>query len=757
MPIRPPVLDDRSYDDLVAELLARIPAHTPEWTDPRPGDPGRTLIELFAWLADTLLYRANLIPERQRLAFLRLLGIPLRPAVAARGLVTLTSDARERTDAFTLRPHGLISKPVPFETLGEITVLPVMAEAYCKRPLTARERADFAAVLPGLERIYGLAAGQAQPYVTTPVFPGGAADLAGFDLAKGTVDGALWFALLTLKDDPSPEFVNQVRATLGTGSQLLNVGVAPALAVPGLSEEIGPRAHIPFRWEISYLPDPTKDAVDYMTLPVVPGSDTTAGLTRRGVMRLALPAAQFIAAPPSDPRQALAAGIGERPPRLDDPRKQARLVAWLRLRPAQPMNNLALSWAGINAVEIDQRQTLTGRIVGQGTGVADLELQLPARSVEPETLQIEVAEPGAAYRPWRRIEDLALAGRDDPVYSLDAEAGTIRFGDGVRGRIPPVEARVRVAQMRAGGGRGGNLPPGALTEINAALLDGSPVPVKLKVGQSLPTEGGEDAETLAEAEGRIPAIFRHRDRAVTEEDYRSLAAATPGVRLGRVEVLRRFKPHQRRPNVPGVVSVMVLPAQIHRLPPNPRPDRPTLEAVFAHLDARRPLTTELYVIGPEYVPLGVSVSVAVREDFGREAVTQAVRDAVRGFLWPLAPGGLDGDGWPLGGTVRDRQIEVAVARVPGVLMVNGVKLFDTADGKPPKAVMDWRKVAPATVGGPAEKVLSAWQLPELLVAVVDAEQGVAPDLSALDGLQGGVGNVAPGANSVPVPVVPEVC
>ncbi len=69
MPILPPSLDDRRFDDLVDELLARIPAHTPEWTHPRLGDPGRTLIELFAWLGDTLLYRANLIPERQRLVF----------------------------------------------------------------------------------------------------------------------------------------------------------------------------------------------------------------------------------------------------------------------------------------------------------------------------------------------------------------------------------------------------------------------------------------------------------------------------------------------------------------------------------------------------------------------------------------------------------------------------------------------------------------------------------------------------------------
>ena len=48
MPIRPPALDDRSYADLVTELIERIPAHTPEWTNPRPGDPGRTLLELTA-------------------------------------------------------------------------------------------------------------------------------------------------------------------------------------------------------------------------------------------------------------------------------------------------------------------------------------------------------------------------------------------------------------------------------------------------------------------------------------------------------------------------------------------------------------------------------------------------------------------------------------------------------------------------------------------------------------------------------------
>ena len=187
MPIRPPALDDRGFDDLVAELTARIPAHTPEWTNPRPGDPGVTLIELFAWLADTILYRANLIPERQRLAFLRLLGMTMRPAAPARGVVALTIDAKDSASAIELPIGSGIAKPLPFETLDELTVLPVTARAYYKRRLGSDEQQEFAQLLPDLGEVYALD-GTPVAYVTTPIFIDGAAEANGFDLVADTLD-----------------------------------------------------------------------------------------------------------------------------------------------------------------------------------------------------------------------------------------------------------------------------------------------------------------------------------------------------------------------------------------------------------------------------------------------------------------------------------------------------------------------------------------------------------------------------------------
>ena len=88
MPLPSPILDDRSYQQLRDELVRRIPVYAPEWTDHNASDPGITLIELFAFLGENLLYRFNQIPDATKLAFLRLLQIPLRPATAARALVS---------------------------------------------------------------------------------------------------------------------------------------------------------------------------------------------------------------------------------------------------------------------------------------------------------------------------------------------------------------------------------------------------------------------------------------------------------------------------------------------------------------------------------------------------------------------------------------------------------------------------------------------------------------------------------------------
>src|SRR5689334_15121021 len=191
MPLQIPSIDDRRYQDLVTEALARIPIHNPEWTNFNKSDPGVTLIEVFAFLTETLLYRANQIPERNRKKFLSLLGVPLRPASSARGMVSFRN---ERAELKTLTLNGgleVLAGKIPYRTEAGLDVLPVEARIYYKRPRPDRT----AEVLEYYRQLYAsaLAPGsvdEPQPYDTVEMSVDTPVDVSE------TVGGAMWLALL---------------------------------------------------------------------------------------------------------------------------------------------------------------------------------------------------------------------------------------------------------------------------------------------------------------------------------------------------------------------------------------------------------------------------------------------------------------------------------------------------------------------------------------------------------------------------------
>src|SRR5438309_6464178 len=88
MPLQSPVLDDRTFDQIVAQAKLLIPRYAPTWTNQNETDPGITLMELFAWMTEMLLYRVNQVPELNYIKFLELLGIKLNPAQPARADIT---------------------------------------------------------------------------------------------------------------------------------------------------------------------------------------------------------------------------------------------------------------------------------------------------------------------------------------------------------------------------------------------------------------------------------------------------------------------------------------------------------------------------------------------------------------------------------------------------------------------------------------------------------------------------------------------
>src|SRR5215468_921738 len=97
MGFKTPQLDDRQFNDLVEEARARIPLYTPEWTDHNLSDPGITLIELFAWMTDIVLYRLNRVPDKNFIKFMELVGMRLQEAEPSRSPVTFWLTVPQQT------------------------------------------------------------------------------------------------------------------------------------------------------------------------------------------------------------------------------------------------------------------------------------------------------------------------------------------------------------------------------------------------------------------------------------------------------------------------------------------------------------------------------------------------------------------------------------------------------------------------------------------------------------------------------------
>jgi len=758
MPLNIPNIDDRRYQDLVRDTLARVPVHTPEWTQLGESDPGVTLVELFAFLTESLLYRANRVPEVSRLKFLRLLGVPLATVTPAQGLVVFSGIRADQPPPTLPARTELRAGEQPFRTAAAIDVLPLQARAYVKFKVelstTDQDYYDLlytAADQPGSEL---------STYETR--------ELDGrqpVDLARETADGALWLALLA----PANTAPAEVAAAIG--GKTLSLGLVPYVddaprTLPPVGQ--GSASDEPAALLTYALPRVTAPAADgsstpqFRLLPARTAADVLAG---PGVVELPLPAAADINTwTELDP---LEAGVGDFPPAVEDSALAGRIVTWVRVQPSSSARARFL-WAGVNAVAVEQRLAVDNEVLGLGDGQPDQLLRLGRSGVVPGSVRIDLLYGGTTER-WAPIDDLMAAGpevrpasaqrapgqvwkdeRPSTVFMVDAEAGTVRFGDGLRGTRPPAGARI-VAHYDICQGARGNVAAGALN-------GGPTLPPGVKPNNPLPTWGGADAEDTATGEKRVAGFIRHRDRLVTAEDFAEVARRAPGVDIARVEVLAAWHPDlgdSQPGDAPGVVTLMLVPRHDPRAPDAPSPDRAFLDALCRHLDPRRLVTTELVLRGPLYVPVWLSIGITVAGGWAVPEVRDAVKARLRAVLAPARTEavadlpGLDA-GWPLGRAVNRLELWAEVARVPGVLKVNAVQLAGATGG-----AVD------------TEITLRGLQLPRL--AGLAVELGSALPLDDLRGTGGGTGGDGTGSGSdgaapapagpriVPVPTVPTHC
>ena len=762
MPLTIPTLDDRRYQELLDEALARIPVHTPEWTNFNKSDPGVTLIEVFAFLTENLLYRSNQIPERNRRKFLKLLGIPLLSAASARGLVAFSNE-RGPLETITLNT-GLEVKAgqVPFRTAQGLDVLPIEAQIFYKRELKNPPEP----IKSYYDQLYAsflnqAPASTAQLYETIAFPP---RDGSAVDLGRDSIDGSLWIALLVREGDKPADSGETAREDLRNdvrqkiAGKTLSLGIVPAIDASGRKLSPGGQVNTEgaslLKYEVpigeTLSPVASERVPRYRSLDSIPTNNVLEG---PGVVQIALPpAAQLRMWDNLDP---LELGALDFPPALEDSKLNDRVITWLRVRSTSPVKTRLL-WAGINTTFISQRAHISNEILPSGTGAPDQAVVLSRTPVIPESVRLSVITKEKAEE-WIEIDDLTAAGPEVPVrdprlppgsapvinnlvkvFDVDAESGEIRFGDGLRGARPPQGAGLR-ADYDYGVGRGGNVNKGAINSSPA-------LPAGIKVTNPVATWGGADAETAGEGEKQITRYLQNRERLVNAVDFETVTRRTPGVEIGRVEVLAAFSPElgsNEAGDAPGSVTLMIIPKYDNAQPDAPLPDRTFLDAICEYVDSRRLVTTEVFLRGPVYKQIWISIGIDVIAGRSVAEVREAVKQELLSFLSPL-PGAEVEDpaslaasdplrGWPLRKAVVALELMAVASRVPGVSLVHKVLL---AEGT--KSAQD-------------QIEMQGLELPR--VAGISVAVGEPVDLSELRGTASG--SVA--RNIVPVPVIPDEC
>jgi predicted phage baseplate assembly protein len=354
-----------------------------------------------------------------------------------------------------------------------------------------------------------------------------------------------------------------------------------------------------------------------------------------------------------------------------------------------------------NAVWADQVQTINNETLGSGTGHPNQSLffqQFPVlegeqvqvrelvgaqANVEFLVLQEQLTEQGFTGADIRTVTDprsgliaevwvswieqpnFYFSGPEDRHYVLDRASGRILFGDGVHGMLPtPGNSNIVAYVYRAGGGLAGNLAAGAINQ----LLNGA---AAQSVTNPAAAESGADTEAAGNVSWRGPQVLRHRGSALAADDYEALALqASPGVAITRClpATSANLRP------APGWVTLILVP---HSLDPRPIPSYELKQEVAAYLAERAPAAIEsgrIAVIPPNYLPIGVSATVAAKQIDESGVVKTAAINALNKFLHPLY-GGPDGRGWPFGRGVYLSDVAKVLEAVDGVDHVRLLELL----------------------------------------------------------------------------------
>lgn len=608
-------LDPRGFQDIVNQAKELIPQYCPAWTDHNVSDPGITLIELFAWMTDALLYRINQVPDRVHMQLLDLIGVQQAPPVPARVALTFRLSAPQEspvtipasTEAATPADKA---RAIVFSTL-EDAIVPggnLVASGAGKGTQSANEETH--------EEYSQLAA------------EGGSGGVAVFQ-APEPQPGDFFYLVF---DGDLSGFV------LDLGIRLPSVGRDRELVMEG--HGIDP-SRPPLKWQMGLVAEGQVFPTEWLDCPE--WEDGTRGLNESGNVIVVLPMTA----------------------RAAPHRTFVRCLVTRREYNGSPViQSLSARAIGIT-VPAEHSSRLSRERLGFSDGRRNQQFALKFPPVidrqEGETLI--VTGDNGIEELWHEVTDFADSEPLDPHFALDSATGALRFGPVVRtaegeervfGRIPPPRSELAFTTYRTGGGTVGNVGAKTITFLRSS------VPYVASVKNYEPAVGGRDAESLDEMKIRALRILRQRDTAVTASDFEHLAVQSSRGRIARAYC--RPPTEEEAGGAAGRTIVVIVPDDETAGDP-PLADESMIDEVERYIDERRMVGTVFKVVSVEWQRIEVHVTLSLPAGARRESVQRTLEATIRRYLDPYT-GGREGLGWPFERPLRASDLLAVLSQAP---------------------------------------------------------------------------------------------
>jgi predicted phage baseplate assembly protein len=222
----------------------------------------------------------------------------------------------------------------------------------------------------------------------------------------------------------------------------------------------------------------------------------------------------------------------------------------------------------------------------------------------------------------------------------------LRFGDGQYGMAPQQGMDFQV-RYRVGNGSAGNIGRDSLAHILTT------VPGVTQVRNPLAAAGGVDPETMQQIRQQAPFAFRTQLRAVTEDDYGTMAEQDPAI-------------SEARGTLRWTGSWYTAFVSVDTVAPS-GPSAALLASTLKRLNMFRMMGVDLAVEGAEIVGLRIEMNICVDPDFFQGDVYTALMDLfTTGNLCTGQPGLLNPENFTFGQTIYTSPFIAAAQGVEGV-------------------------------------------------------------------------------------------